>query len=352
MNMKKRQRSIGRWGAALAALCFAVLGVLALCGGKPVSSSSEDGSLPGVSPSPGPWAAPLQFFYHGNLYCYHGRVEYSLPAGFEFVGQVNNVAGNSKVVLSNADFDGNADGYLYIDAENLEAACFQWKEWDTASGGREPYLICALEPEVSSAPPEPPKQSPAKASAPDAGRLVPPGPSFRQPKQPELPAATHRLVFPSERVFTCEAGYSSIEEPIRFSKDGVENGWISYDKSLVPFSDDLLEHPDASLLMLCGVHEYMLESWEIPLNDGWVCYMYRGEMDHAAATFDPGGRGTIYCAMIGRPGDESVFCLHWINYIETPVEEPLESFHEGDPGYVSIEDMRSFLSGITVEEDA
>lgn len=184
-----------------------------------------------------------------------------------------------------------------------------------------PPSVEVLEPEVNSAPPKPSKQ----------------------------PAATDRLVFPEERVFTCAAGYSSAEEPIHFSKDEVENGWVCYDKSLVPFSDYLLEHPDASLLMLCGVHEYMLESWEIPLNDGWICYMYRGETDHATGAFDPGGRGTIYRAMIGRPGDESVFCLFWNNYIETPFEEPLESFHEGDPGYVSIEDMRSFLSGITVE---
>lgn len=187
-----------------------------------------------------------------------------------------------------------------------------------------PPSVEVLEPEVNSVPPKPSKQ----------------------------PAATDRLVFPEERVFTCAAGYSSAEEPIHFSKDGVEKGWVCYDKSLVPFSDILLEHPDASLLMLGGVHEYMLESWELRLNDGWLCYLYRGEADHATAVFDPGGRGTIYRAMIGRPGDESVFCIFWQNYIDTDFEEPLESFHEGDPGYVSIEDMRSFLSGITVEGDA
>ena len=184
----------------------------------------------------------------------------------------------------------------------------------------------------------------AKVSEPEVNS-VPPKPS-------EKPAATYRLVFPEERVFTCEASYSSIEEPILLSKDGVEKGWVYYDKSLVPFSDYLLEHPDASLLMWAGIHDLMLESWEISLNDEWICYMYRGEMNHATGTFDPGGRGTIYSAMIGRPGDEYVFCIFWQNYIDTDFEEPLESFHEGDPGYVSIEDMRSFLSGITVEGDA
>lgn len=142
-------------------------------------------------------------------------------------------------------------------------------------------------PEASPVPPS------AEATEPEASP-VPTEPSGQ-------PAAACRLVFPAERVFTCAEGYSSIEEPVRFSKDGVEQGWICYDKSLVPFSDYLLEHPDASLLMLCRVHEYMLESWEIPLNDGWICYMYRGETDHATATFDPGGRGTIYRAMIGQP---------------------------------------------------
>lgn len=189
-------------------------------------------------------------------------------------------------------------------------------------------------------------------SVPPSVEVSGPEVSPAPPKPSEQPAATDRLVFPAESAFTCAAGYSSAEEPIHFSKDEVEKGWVCYDKSLVPFSDYLLEHPDASLLMLCGVHEYMLESWELPLNDGWLCYLYRGEADHATAVFDPGGRGTIYRAMIGRPGDESVFCLFWNNYIETDFEEPLESFHEGDPGYVSIEDMRSFLSGITVEGDA
>lgn len=196
--------------------------------------------------------------------------------------------------------------------------------------------------------------SSAGASVPGASPAPaePPGPSFGQSKRPEQSAAAYRLAFPAERVLDCEAGYSSIEEPIPLSKDGVEQGRVCYDKSLVPFSDILLEHPDASLLMLFGVHECVLERWELRLNDGWLCYLYQGELDHATGSFDPGGRGTIYRAMIGRPGDESVFCLFWNNYIETDFEEPLESFQEGDPGYVSIEDMRSFLSGITVEGDA
>lgn len=189
---------------------------------------------------------------------------------------------------------------------------------------------------------------PAVSSAPPAAD---PAPSPTQ-SGPPVETAAYRLVFPADRVFTCAASWSSEEEPFPFSKDQVENGWVWYEKSLVPFSDHLLDHPDASLLMWTGVHECMLESWEIGLNDGWVCYLYRGERDHATAVFDPGGTGTAYSAMIGRPGDEHVFCLAWQNYVETDLEEPLESFQEGDPGYVSTEDMRSFLSGITVERDA
>lgn len=165
-------------------------------------------------------------------------------------------------------------------------------------------------------------------------------------------AASYRLVFPSGSVFSCAESYSSLEAPIHLSKDGVENGWVCYDKSLIPFSDYLLEHPDASLLMLIGVHQGLLESWEISLNDGWICYMYHGEMDHATGTRDPGGRGTEYSAMVGRPGDEYVFCLFWKNYFDTPFDEPLESFQENDPGYVSLDDMKSFLSGIVVEEES
>lgn len=160
---------------------------------------------------------------------------------------------------------------------------------------------------------------------------------------------SYRLVFPSGSVFSCAENYSSFEAPIHLNKDGVKNGWVCYDKSLIPFSDYLLEHPDASLLMWMGAHQVLLASWEISLNDGWICYMYQGEMDHATGTRAPGGRGTEYSAMVGRPGDEYVFCLFWDNYFETPVDEPLKSFQENDPGYVSLEDMKSFLSGIVVE---
>ena len=170
------------------------------------------------------------------------------------------------------------------------------------------------------------------------------------PTVPEQSSATsYRLVFPAGSVFSCAKSYSSFEAPFHLNKDGVENGWVCYDESLIPFSDYLLEYPDASMLMWMGVHQVLLESWEISLNDGWICYMYHGEMDHATGTRDPGGRGTIYSAMIGQPGDEYVFCLFWNNYFETSFDEPLESFQKNDPGYVSLEDMKFFLSGIVVE---
>ena len=173
------------------------------------------------------------------------------------------------------------------------------------------------------------------------------------PTTPEQsPAISYRLVFPVESVFSCAESYSSLEPSIQLAKDGVENGRICYDVSHIPFSNYLLEHPDASLLMWMGVHQLLLESWEISLNDGWICYMYQGEMDHATGTGDPGGRGIAYSAMIGRPGSEYVFCLFWDNYLETPFEEPLESFQEDDPGYVSLGEMKSFLSGIVVEGES
>ena len=155
MDMVKKRRNIcGRLGlgAALIALCFIIL---SSCGDMPEKSDPDDSLGPGVSDSlefdasvslaPGPWAAPPHFYYHGNFYCYHGKVVYSLPAACKLVGHVNNVAGDFKVVRSNADFDGNVDGYLYIDTDNYEAAYFQWEEWDEAASGREPYLIFVLE---------------------------------------------------------------------------------------------------------------------------------------------------------------------------------------------------------------
>ena len=156
MDMVKKRRNIcGRLGRCVTLVAFCLV-ILSSCGNMPANSSSEHNSEPGasdhyefdasVSLEPGPWAAPLHFYYHGNLYVYHGRIVYSLPTECKFVGQINNAAGGySGVTLSNADFDGNADGYLYIDAENCEAAYFQWKEWDEAASGKEPYLICVLE---------------------------------------------------------------------------------------------------------------------------------------------------------------------------------------------------------------
>ena len=124
----------------------------------PENSDSDDNLEPGasdhyefdasISLKPGPCAAPLYFYYHGNAYVYRGKVVYSLPSEFKLVGQINNVAGgNCGITLSNSDFDGNADGYLYFDAENPEVAYFQWNEWDETSSGREPYLICILQEE-------------------------------------------------------------------------------------------------------------------------------------------------------------------------------------------------------------
>ncbi|MDE6280355.1 MAG: hypothetical protein K2M15_00945, partial [Oscillospiraceae bacterium] len=92
-------------------------------------------------------------------------------------------------------------------------------------------------PDASAAQSEPP----AAGTADIAVGAIPPEP-------PRRPTVVYRLIFPEKRVFTCEAGYSSVEAPIRLSKDQVENGWVNYEESLVPFSYYLLEHPDASLL--------------------------------------------------------------------------------------------------------
>lgn len=89
------------------------------------------------------WLAPAHFYYNGNVYIYHGYTVYSLPDGVVFLSEVNNV-GNA---FTGEDFDGNVDGYIYINKENMDVAYFRWKKWNESVDGKEPYLILDCEKE-------------------------------------------------------------------------------------------------------------------------------------------------------------------------------------------------------------
>lgn len=83
------------------------------------------------------WLAPAHFYYNGNLYMFRGHTTYMLPNGFEFSSATNNV----KNAFTGLDFDGNVDGYVYMNEKETEIAYFRWKNWDEAVDGKEPYLL-------------------------------------------------------------------------------------------------------------------------------------------------------------------------------------------------------------------
>lgn len=85
-------------------------------------------------------AAPAHFYFEGNLYSFSGELVYSLPEEFKFVSEVNNV-GDS---FTGIDFEGNVDGYIFMSESDKTVAYFQWKEWNEAIDGQEPYLVLAL----------------------------------------------------------------------------------------------------------------------------------------------------------------------------------------------------------------
>lgn len=90
-----------------------------------------------------PSIAPAHFYYGGNCYHYAGDLVYTLPEGCELLGEVNNV-GDS---FTGIDMDGNVDGYIFADKSDASVFYFQWKEWNEAVDGREPFLILMMDEE-------------------------------------------------------------------------------------------------------------------------------------------------------------------------------------------------------------
>ena len=92
--------------------------------------------IPPASETPPVSDAPAHFYYRGSLYSFSGEIVFSLPEDFELVSEIKNV-GDS---FSGVDFEGNVDGYVYMSESNNSIAYFQWKNWDEAVDGKEPYL--------------------------------------------------------------------------------------------------------------------------------------------------------------------------------------------------------------------
>lgn len=81
-------------------------------------------------------AAPAHFYFGGNLYSYSGEVVFTLPENYKLVGEIKNV-GDS---FTGLDFEGNVDGYVYMNESDKTIAYFRWMEWDESIDGKEPYL--------------------------------------------------------------------------------------------------------------------------------------------------------------------------------------------------------------------
>ena len=96
-----------------------------------------DNEMPSISETPPVSDAPAHFYFNGDLYSFSGKLIYSLPGDFEFVSEVKNV-GDS---YTGVDFEGNVDGYIYMSESDKTIAYFQWKEWNEAIDGKEPYLV-------------------------------------------------------------------------------------------------------------------------------------------------------------------------------------------------------------------
>lgn len=132
------------WIALLSLVSAAMIFLFTACTSSsedpPAAPAAEKSERPDTPMEPG--EAPLHFYYQGNAYVYHGHLTYALPEGFAFVAEVTNV-GNFPDEPN--DFEGNADGYVYMIPGDDRAALFQWKDWDEDRNGKPPYLSMITE---------------------------------------------------------------------------------------------------------------------------------------------------------------------------------------------------------------
>lgn len=105
-----------------------------------ISFIIPNNETPPISDTPPVSSAPAHFYFEGNLYSFSGKLVYSLPEEFKFISEVKNV-GDS---FTGIDFEGNVDGYIFMNESDKTIAYFQWKEWNEEIDGQEPYLVLVL----------------------------------------------------------------------------------------------------------------------------------------------------------------------------------------------------------------
>ena len=89
-------------------------------------------------PEPDSWAQPVHFYLHGKGYFHRGEIAYELPEGYEFAGNVLDVG--EVYADSRKDFEGNADGKIYMNPSVSDIAYFSWAEWNEKADGPAPFL--------------------------------------------------------------------------------------------------------------------------------------------------------------------------------------------------------------------
>ena len=122
----KKKNSWMKWGAMAACLCL-VVALFPLINSM-VNTETPDNPI--VSD------APVHFYLDGNLYSYHGEIAQELPAGYEHIGEIKNVGD----AFTGNDFEGNADGKIYMNKSISDTAYFSWVEWNEEIDGPAPFL--------------------------------------------------------------------------------------------------------------------------------------------------------------------------------------------------------------------
>ena len=126
-TVKKKSRPVWmKWGAMAACLCL-VVALFPLINSM-VNTETPDNPI--VSD------APVHFYLDGNLYSYHGEIAQELPAGYEHIGEIKNVGD----AFTGNDFEGNADGKIYMNKSISDTAYFSWVEWNEEIDGPAPFL--------------------------------------------------------------------------------------------------------------------------------------------------------------------------------------------------------------------
>lgn len=123
-----------KWAAMAACLCLMV--ALFPLINSMINTETPDN--PNISDASG---APVHFYLDGNLYIYHGEITQELPAGYEYIGEIKNVGDT----FTGNDFEGNADGKIYMSEYVSDTAYFSWAEWNEEIDGAAPYLKLELE---------------------------------------------------------------------------------------------------------------------------------------------------------------------------------------------------------------